>query len=99
MPLRAPTKSSACGLMRSSCARLTLAPPAPAAAPTSGSYLRLQVFGTEGLVTRNELFDSDRDAEALARFDELTGESAAARTAAAPARAAESTSAGCDRTP
>src|SRR5262249_4115029 len=36
-------------------------------------YLALQIFGVDGLVTRWELFDADRDAEALARFDELTG--------------------------
>src|SRR5262249_2615206 len=34
-------------------------------------YLALQVFGVDGLVTRWEIFDADRDAEALARFDEL----------------------------
>ena len=35
-------------------------------------FLRLCVFGADGLLTRIELFDADRDAEALARFDELT---------------------------
>src|SRR5262249_6575882 len=33
--------------------------------------LRLMVFGPDGHVTRVEAFDVDRDAEALARFDEL----------------------------
>src|SRR5262249_43332456 len=36
-------------------------------------YLALQVFGVDGLVTRWEIFDADRDAGGLARFDELTG--------------------------
>ncbi|HXJ34498.1 MAG TPA: nuclear transport factor 2 family protein [Candidatus Eisenbacteria bacterium] len=35
-------------------------------------FLWLGVFGADGLLTRVELFDADRDAEALARFDELT---------------------------
>src|SRR5262249_38210703 len=34
-------------------------------------YLRLVRFGADGRLTRNEVFDVDRDAEALARFDEL----------------------------
>jgi class 3 adenylate cyclase/ketosteroid isomerase-like protein len=34
--------------------------------------LALFVFGSDGLVTRIELFDPDRTAEALSRFDELT---------------------------
>src|SRR5262249_10625202 len=38
-------------------------------------------FGTDGLVTRIEWFDSDRDAEALARFDELTALLPTPRTA------------------
>ena len=37
-------------------------------------FLMLLVFGADGLLTRNELFDVDRDDEALARFDELTAE-------------------------
>jgi class 3 adenylate cyclase len=37
-------------------------------------FLWLGVFGADGLLTRIELFDADRDAEALARFDELTAE-------------------------
>jgi class 3 adenylate cyclase/ketosteroid isomerase-like protein len=32
-------------------------------------YLQLFVFGSDGLATRMEWFDSDRDAEALARFE------------------------------
>ena len=36
--------------------------------------LLLGTFGSEGLVTRIEWFDPSRDAEALARFDELTAE-------------------------
>src|SRR5262249_42704751 len=35
-------------------------------------FLLLMVFGNEGLVARMELFDADRGAEALARFDALT---------------------------
>jgi ketosteroid isomerase-like protein len=47
-------------------------------------FLVLLVFGADGLVTRIEWFDPDRDAEALARFDALT---------AARARAAHITNA------
>src|SRR5262249_26013166 len=36
----------------------------------------LLVFGGDGLLTRSEYFDFDREAEALARFDELTSERA-----------------------
>src|SRR5262249_24490040 len=43
------------------------------------TLLVLWVFGADGLATRQETFPSDREAEALARFDELT---------AAPSRAA-----------
>jgi tetratricopeptide (TPR) repeat protein/ketosteroid isomerase-like protein len=43
---------------------------------TSGAFerplLRLGVFGADGRLTRVEQFDVDREAEALARFDELT---------------------------
>ena len=46
----------------------------------------LWVFGADGLVTRIEQFDADRDAEALARFDELTAEPPAARFANAATR-------------
>jgi hypothetical protein len=35
-------------------------------------FLALYIFGRDGLLTRLELFDADRDAAALARFDELT---------------------------
>jgi class 3 adenylate cyclase/ketosteroid isomerase-like protein len=51
--------------------------------------LQLLVFGADGLLTRWEQFDDDRDAEALARFDELTGESPPPRLADAPSRAAD----------
>ena len=50
---------------------------------SGGAYERLLlllcVFGADGLVTRIEYFDVDRDAEALARFDELTAASSGAR--------------------
>src|SRR5262249_49921014 len=52
-------------------------------------YLLLRVFGPDGLVMRMEQFEPDSEAEALARFDELTGEASAARLASAPSRAAE----------
>src|SRR5262249_25109268 len=39
-------------------------------------YLGLWAFRTDGLITRWEQFDVDRDAEALARFDELGPSSA-----------------------
>ena len=35
-------------------------------------FLVLAVFGDDGLMTRVEWFDADREAEALARFDELS---------------------------
>ncbi len=35
--------------------------------------LHLCVFGVDGLLARHEVFDCDREAEALARFDELAG--------------------------
>jgi hypothetical protein len=38
--------------------------------------LALTVFGADGLVTRAEVFEPDRKAEALARFDELLGSEA-----------------------
>src|SRR5262245_28219137 len=41
--------------------------------------LRLLVFGADGHVTRSEMFDVDGEAEALARFDELTSEPSLAR--------------------
>jgi tetratricopeptide (TPR) repeat protein len=37
-------------------------------------YLRLQVFGTDGLVTRIEVFNVGREREALARLDELAAD-------------------------
>jgi len=51
-------------------------------------FILLCTFGTDGLVTRTEYFDADRNAEALARFDELTTEPAAvaSRAAESPAR-------------
>ena len=49
-------------------------------------FLLLWTFGADGLGTRQELFDPDHEAEALARFDELTTELLAAAPAAAPAR-------------
>src|SRR5262249_39276781 len=39
-------------------------------------FLILWDFGADGIVTRYELFDSDREEEALARFDELSAERA-----------------------
>jgi hypothetical protein len=47
-------------------------------------YLALWIFGIDGLVTRHELFDADRDAEALARFDELVGSPVKGSTARRP---------------
>src|SRR5262249_39734996 len=41
-------------------------------------FISLMVFGSDGLLTCLEYFDADRDAEALARFGELTAEPAAA---------------------
>src|SRR5262249_39332764 len=35
-------------------------------------FILLSLFGTDGLVSHWEFFDPDREAEALARFDELT---------------------------
>src|SRR5205823_12885121 len=52
-------------------------------------FLLLHVFGADGLVTRLEFFDSDREDEALARFDELTVAPTGARLTGAPLRAAE----------
>src|SRR5262249_34841545 len=39
----------------------------------------LGTFGPDGLVRRSEVFDADREDEALARFDELTAEAAPLR--------------------
>ncbi len=41
-------------------------------------FLQLWVFGSDGLTTRIEWFDADSEAEALARFDALTAETAPA---------------------
>ena len=41
----------------------------------------LWIFGADGLITRFERFDAERQAEALARFDELVGSEAAAPVA------------------
>src|SRR5262249_18177127 len=38
------------------------------------TFLLLWVFGPDGLATHQEIFPSDREGEAIARFDELTGE-------------------------
>src|SRR5206468_3563951 len=51
--------------------------------------LMLWVFGADGLLTRWEQFDIDREAEALARFDELTAAPTGVRLTGAPLRAAE----------
>jgi class 3 adenylate cyclase len=40
-------------------------------------FIHLCVFGSDGLMTRLEYFETDHDAEALARFDALTAEPAA----------------------
>ena len=56
--------------------------------PFEWQFLRLCVFGADGLLTRAEQFDVDRDAEALARFDELTAATPASHFANAAARAA-----------
>jgi hypothetical protein len=42
--------------------------------PYERQFLMLDVFGSDGLIARKEYFDVDRDAEALVRFDQLTGE-------------------------
>jgi ketosteroid isomerase-like protein len=42
-------------------------------------FLLLMVFAPDGLVTRSEWFDPDREAEALTRFDALAAAPAAAR--------------------
>src|SRR5262249_7965876 len=44
--------------------------------------LEILVFGADGLLTRIEVFDPDREAEALARFDALVPSRAEAPTAA-----------------
>src|SRR5439155_20249087 len=50
------------------------------------AFLFLRVFGADGLVTRLEQLDVDREDEALARFDVLTAEPAAPRIANAETR-------------
>src|SRR5206468_9206315 len=52
-------------------------------------FLFLRVFGADGLLTRLEMFDVDRENEALARFDELTAEPATPRFANAATRGVE----------
>jgi hypothetical protein len=52
-------------------------------------YIALWTLGGDGLVSHWEIFDPDRDAEALARFDTLTAEPLAPRSANAAWRAAE----------
>jgi hypothetical protein len=49
-------------------------------------FLILWVFGPDGLQIRGEYFDADREAEALARFDELTTASRAVRVENAATR-------------
>jgi ketosteroid isomerase-like protein len=49
-------------------------------------FLYLGVFGPDGLLARLELFEPDREAEALARFDELTAEAPEPRFANAASR-------------
>jgi hypothetical protein len=48
--------------------------------------LMIFVFGADGLLTRYEQLDADRDDEALARFEELTAEPAAVRIASKTSR-------------
>ncbi|MCX5738834.1 MAG: hypothetical protein NTZ61_10140, partial [Proteobacteria bacterium] len=52
-------------------------------------FLMLWVFGADGRLTHIELFDADRDAAALARFDALTTEPPEPRFANAATRAVE----------
>jgi hypothetical protein len=49
-------------------------------------FINLSIFGADGLSTRGEYFDADRDAEALARFDELTTASRPVRIETAATR-------------
>ena len=51
--------------------------------------LLLSVFDADGLATHWEFFDPDRDVDALARFDEVTGEPPPARFGTAPSPGAE----------
>jgi ketosteroid isomerase-like protein len=50
-------------------------------------FLMIRVFGADGLATHHEYFDTDREVEALARFDELVGEPPAVRFENAATRA------------
>src|SRR5206468_779842 len=52
-------------------------------------FLFLRVFGADGLITRLEQFDTEREDDALARFDELTAAPTGVRLTGAPLRAAE----------
>jgi len=52
-------------------------------------FLMLWLFEADGLATRFEQFDSDREDEGLARFDQLTAEPATTRFANAATRAME----------
>src|SRR5262249_5181984 len=47
-------------------------------------FIWLRAFGTDGLITRIEFFDSDREDEALARFDALTAQQEATGAGRAP---------------
>src|SRR5439155_19857192 len=51
--------------------------------------LMLWVFGADGLLTRWEQFDTAREDEALARFDELTADAPRTRGETVPSRAAK----------
>jgi class 3 adenylate cyclase/ketosteroid isomerase-like protein len=51
-------------------------------------FLRLCVFGADGLLARYEIFDPEREADALARFDALVGAAPAARQQETGRRAA-----------
>jgi SnoaL-like domain len=57
--------------------------------PLEWQFLRLCVFGADGLLTRAEQFDVDDDRRALARFDELTADAPAARFANAASHSFE----------
>src|SRR5262249_60857458 len=50
------------------------------------NYLALWVFGPDGLLTRLDWFATARDADAIARFDELTAAAPAARRCVAAVR-------------
>jgi hypothetical protein len=52
-------------------------------------FLRLFRFGADGLLTRNDVFDVEREAEALERFAALTGVSLPSRFENAASRAVE----------